>query len=138
MFEGCSLSHRQLMTLRTNLCLLSVTLGYAFSSYSPFFNLFSFSFLYFLSISYRDKDAIVKVFFPFFSCMLFFFLSKKSIKGTMVFLPSPYVLLSHNISCDSVGPLTMLLLDMVTDEIAKSESLALGFRLWVVSSRRLC
>lgn len=56
----------------------------------------------------------------------------------MVFLPSPYVLLSHNISCDSVDPLTMLLLDMVTDEIAKSESLALGFRLWVVSSRRLC
>lgn len=80
-----------------------------------------------------------RVFFPFFSCILFFLvLSKKCIKGTMVFLPSPSVLLSHNISCDSVGPLTMLLLDMVTDEIAKSESLALGFRLWVVSSRRLC
>lgn len=137
MFEGCSLSHRQLMTLRTNLCLLSVTLGYAFSSYSPLFNLFSFSFLYFLSISYRDKDAIV-FFFLLLLYTFFFFLSKKCIKGTMVFLPSPSVLLSHNISCDSVGPLTMLLLDMVTDEIAKSESLALGFRLWVVSSRRLC
>lgn len=76
----------------------------------------------------------------FLFSFIFFFplvLSKKCIKGTMVFLPSPSLLLSHNISCDSVGPLTMLLLDMVTDETAKSESLALGFRLWVVSCRRL-
>lgn len=138
MFEGCSLSHRQLMTLRTNLCLLSVTLGYAFSSYSPFLTYFPslfYIFKHFLQGQRCDCEG-------FFSLLLlyafFFFLSKKSIKGTMVFLPSPYVLLSHNISCDSVGPLTMLLLDMVTDEIAKSESLALGFRLWVVSSRRLC
>lgn len=65
------------MTLRTNLCLLSVTLGYAFSSYSPFFNLFSFSFLYFLSISYRDKDAIVKGFFSLLLLYAFFLLIKE-------------------------------------------------------------
>lgn len=72
-----------------------------------------------------------------FLLSFFLVLSKKCIKGTMVLLPSPSLLLSHNISCDSGGPLTMLLLDIVTDETAKSESLAFGFRLWVVSCRRL-
>lgn len=138
MFEGCSLSHRQLMTLRTNLCLLSVTLGYTFSSYSPFFKLIFLLFFIFFKHFLQGQRCDCGGFFPLLLLYAFLFLSKKSIKGTMVFLPSPYVLLSHNISCDSVGPLTMLLLDMVTDEIAKSESLALGFRLWVVSSRRLC
>lgn len=37
----------------------------------------------------------------------------------------PLFLLSHSISRDSMGTLRMLLLDMMTDETAKSESLAL-------------
>lgn len=46
-------------------------------------------------------------------------------------------LASPFISFDSVPSLIMLLLDIVTDETPKSESLTLSFRLWVVSRRRL-
>lgn len=60
------------------------------------------------------------------------------IEGIVVFLPFPSLPFNRFFS-DSITPtlLTMLLLDIVTDEKAKSESLALGLRLWVVCCRGL-
>lgn len=85
------------MTLRTNLCLLPLTLGEAFSSSSSLFNLFSSPLFCILSNSYRDMDD-----FMGFSLYLFFLSYQRNALRAQQY-PCPLTLFSfsHNISCDS-------------------------------------
>ena len=96
-FEGCGSPHRQLMTLRTNLCLLPLTPGLCvFLLVTPFQLIFLLLFCI-LSSSYGGQWMLLWSLFLFFFFFFFLVLSKKCIKGTMVFLPSPSLVSFHTI-----------------------------------------
>ena len=122
------------MTLRTNLCLLSLTVGCAFFSSSTLFDTFSSSCLKRFLRGHGWVCGGVFFFFPFL-----FFLSyqRNALRAQWYSCPHPLFCFHTIFPVTAWAPLTMGLLDTMTDETAKSESLALGFGRWVVSCRRL-